>query len=221
MQKRRQSRRLERTTTCQMQMALGSLGKPSWHCWAVVQYQQSGLHYKHYSNQSHGTCTLHIPSVFKSAPPLRVALCCVAFAPCLRCRGASAAAAGGAFASRFSFQGGLAPVVMVSGSGSVVPWRCPIDSFTGDEDVPQVLLPVLLGGTAGIHCLRMHTPELRHESLSITAAPSIAANLKCSCPEWPCTSAAVGGRLRADGALPTEPRTQNGVPAAAAAGEPS
>lgn len=27
---------------------------------------------------------------------------------------------------------------MVSGSGSSVPWCCPIDSFTGDEDVPQV-----------------------------------------------------------------------------------
>jgi hypothetical protein len=74
--------------------------------------------------------------------------CAAGFAAAFCCRGASAAAAGDAFSSRFSFQGGLAPVVMVSGSGAVVPWRCPIDSFTGDEDVPQVLL----GGTAGWYC---------------------------------------------------------------------
>lgn len=41
-------------------------------------------------------------------------------------------------ASRFTFKGPLAPVVMVSSSGSSVPWCCPIDSFTGEEDVPQV-----------------------------------------------------------------------------------
>lgn len=48
---------------------------------------------------------------------------------------------GSAPSSRFSFQGPLAPVVMVSGGGGgggSVPWRCAIDAFTGQEDVPQV-----------------------------------------------------------------------------------
>ena len=41
-------------------------------------------------------------------------------------------------ASRFSFRGSLAPLVMVTGRGGVVPWCCPIDGFTGEEAVPQV-----------------------------------------------------------------------------------
>lgn len=56
---------------------------------------------------------------------------------CLHCSDASGALLP-APASRFSFRGPLAPVVMVSGSGSSVPWCCPIDSFSGEEDVPQV-----------------------------------------------------------------------------------
>ena len=49
-------------------------------------------------------------------------------------------AAGGGGSSRFSFQGALPPVVLVSGGGpsAALPWRCAIDSFTGNEDVPQV-----------------------------------------------------------------------------------
>lgn len=67
-------------------------------------------------------------------------------------RGATAAAGGEAGnlppapASRFCFRGPLAPVVMVSGSGSSVPWCCPIDSFTGDEDVPQWVAECVLNG---------------------------------------------------------------------------
>ena len=47
-------------------------------------------------------------------------------------------AAGGS--SRFRFLGALPPVVLVSGGGpsAALPWRCAIDSFTGDEDLPQV-----------------------------------------------------------------------------------
>ena len=42
--------------------------------------------------------------------------------------------------SRFRFQGALPPVDLVSGGGpsAALPWRCAIDSFTGDEDLPQV-----------------------------------------------------------------------------------
>ncbi|KAL4423890.1 hypothetical protein ABPG75_001191 [Micractinium tetrahymenae] len=49
-------------------------------------------------------------------------------------------------ASRFSFHGSLSPVVMVSGSGSSVPWCCPIDSFTGEEDAPQWVAECVLNG---------------------------------------------------------------------------
>jgi len=43
------------------------------------------------------------------------------------------------------FEGPLAPVVMVApvggssaGGAGFIPWRCAIDSFTGEEEVPQV-----------------------------------------------------------------------------------
>lgn len=52
----------------------------------------------------------------------------------------------GAPASRFTFQGPLAPMVMVTGSGAAVPWCCPIDSFTGEEDVPQWVAECVLHG---------------------------------------------------------------------------
>lgn len=71
-----------------------------------------------------------------------VGLACIAILSCplasahLHARRAAAAATP---SSRFCFQGPLAPVVMVSGAGASgpVPWRCAINSFAGDEDVPQ------------------------------------------------------------------------------------
>ena len=59
----------------------------------------------------------------------------------LVCRAAEPAAP----SSRFAFEGPLAPVVMVApvggnsaGGAGTIPWRCAIDSFTGEEEVPQV-----------------------------------------------------------------------------------
>ncbi|PSC73533.1 WD repeat-containing 48 [Micractinium conductrix] len=49
-------------------------------------------------------------------------------------------------ASRFSFRGSLAPLVMVTGRGGVVPWCCPIDGFTGEEAVPQWVAECALRG---------------------------------------------------------------------------
>jgi WD repeat-containing protein 48 len=55
--------------------------------------------------------------------------------------------------SRFVFEGPLAPVVMVApvggsstgGAGSI-PWRCAIDSFSGEEEVPQWVADCVLHG---------------------------------------------------------------------------
>ena len=66
-------------------------------------------------------------------PPLQL--------PPLVCRAAEPAAP----SSRFAFEGPLAPVVMVApvggntpGGAGTIPWRCAIDSFIGEEEVPQV-----------------------------------------------------------------------------------
>lgn len=78
--------------------------------------------------------------------PLRFLVGCTCSQPCaLTLPPTRRAAEPAAPSSRFVFEGPLPPVVMVApvggngaGGPGTIPWRCPIDRFSGEEEVPQV-----------------------------------------------------------------------------------